>query len=156
MLEVFFCLIVGVSSSNALVVDCEKDGPYEEYAVRLMAAGIPEKGGAMGSFAHEVLSELTVGQIARLECVPAQHSNMSEPRICTVWVAPQSAQGGAPTLDVGLAMITIGAAWWNQGDLAYQTLQQRGQYEFAQMEAKAKGAGGWQTSSEGFSRGKNK
>ena len=40
-------------------------------------------------------------------------------------------------------MITQGMAWWYRGYAREQTPQERGQYEFAEMEAKAKHVGLW-------------
>jgi len=58
-------------------------------------------------------------------------------------VAPASAPAGRKTLDVGLAMVTIGMAWWYRAYSREQTAEERGQYEFAEFEAKAKRVGLW-------------
>ncbi|MCY1244272.1 hypothetical protein D9M72_573370 [compost metagenome] len=47
------------------------------------------------------------------------------------------------TVDAGLAMITLGMAWWYRDYAREQTLQARGQYELAEAEAKAKRVGLW-------------
>ena len=48
------------------------------------------------------------------------------------------------TLDVGMHQLTVGMAWWYRYYAKEQTLEQRGQYEFAEFEAKAKRVGLWQ------------
>lgn len=48
------------------------------------------------------------------------------------------------TLDAGMYQLTVGMAWWYRHYAKEQTLEQRGQYEFAESEAKAKKAGLWQ------------
>ncbi|WP_371268783.1 thermonuclease family protein [Variovorax sp. PDC80] len=63
--------------------------------------------------------------------------------VCRVHVAPASAPRGPATLDAGLAMITLGLAWWYRDYAREQTAQERGQYEFAEQEARAKGVGLW-------------
>jgi endonuclease YncB( thermonuclease family) len=40
-------------------------------------------------------------------------------------------------------MITVGMAWWYRAYAGEQTPQARGQYEFAEQEARAKRAGLW-------------
>ena len=49
------------------------------------------------------------------------------------------------TLDAGMYQLTVGMAAWRYRYYAkVQTPEQRGQYEFAEFEAKAKKAGLWQ------------
>lgn len=48
---------------------------------------------------------------------------------------------GLRTLDVGLAMVTLGMAWWYRSYAKEQSPQKRGQYEFAEQEAKARKVG---------------
>lgn len=40
-------------------------------------------------------------------------------------------------------MITLGLAWWYRDYAREQTAQERGQYEFAEQEARAKRVGLW-------------
>ena len=47
------------------------------------------------------------------------------------------------TLDAGMYQLTVGMAWWYRQYAKEQTPKQRGQYEFAEVEAKAKGVGLW-------------
>ena len=47
------------------------------------------------------------------------------------------------TLDVGLYQLTVGMAWWYRHYAKEQSPEQRGQYEFAEFEAKAKKEGSW-------------
>ena len=57
--------------------------------------------------------------------------------------AISSAPRGPMMLDADLAMITVGMAWWYRAYSREQTAQERGQYEFAETEAKAKHIGLW-------------
>jgi endonuclease YncB( thermonuclease family) len=66
----------------------------------------------------------------------------------TVWVvSPDSPCHGRrdcpKTLNVGLAQLTVGLAWHCTKYDHEQDPQQRGQYEFAEREARAKRAGLW-------------
>lgn len=40
-------------------------------------------------------------------------------------------------------MVTVGMAWWYRSYAKEQSSQERGQYEFAEQEAKARKAGLW-------------
>lgn len=63
--------------------------------------------------------------------------------VCKVMVAPSSAPNGPKTLDAVLAMVTVGMAWWYRAYSREQTPLERGRYEFAEIEVKAKHAGLW-------------
>lgn len=58
-------------------------------------------------------------------------------------VAPGLAPACRKTLDVGLAIVTLGKAWWYRAYSRKQTPQKREQYEFAKAEAHGKGLGLW-------------
>jgi endonuclease YncB( thermonuclease family) len=47
------------------------------------------------------------------------------------------------TLDAGLAQITLGRAWWFRRYADEQSPGDRGRYEFAEQEARAKKGGLW-------------
>ncbi len=47
------------------------------------------------------------------------------------------------TLDANLAQLTVGMAWWYRHYANEQPAADRGQYEFAEQEAKARKAGLW-------------
>lgn len=80
------------------------------------------------------------GKPVHLECHKADRYGRS---VCDVWVAPASSPNGPLTLDAGLAMVSIGMAWWYRAYASEQTPQTRGQYEFAEQEARARRAGLW-------------
>lgn len=58
-----------------------------------------------------------------------------------VWVRPSDCPTCRKTLDVGLAQITSGMAWWYRYYAHEQSREDQGRYEFAEQEAKAKRAG---------------
>ena len=60
-----------------------------------------------------------------------------------VWVAPADCPLCGPTLDAGLAQITMGRAWWFRRFARDQCLEDRGRYEFAEQEAQGRKAGLW-------------
>lgn len=134
------CLVVGVSDGDTIKARCGGPGSYEEIKVRLNGIDAPEKRQAYGERAKQAMSDLVYMKTAALDCFKTDRYGRS---VCKVMVAPASAPNGPKTLDAGLAMVTIGMAWWYRAYAREQTPQERGQYEFAELEAKAKHAGLW-------------
>lgn len=139
------CLVVGVLNGNTLSALCpsqEPAPPYQQVQVHLQGINAPQVAQPYGHQAREALSEVSLGKTAELRCSKVDHQ---QHRVCSVWVAPASAPDGPRTLDAGLAMLTMGLAQWSNTDAADQSPQERGQYAFAQQEAKARKAGLWRT-----------
>lgn len=134
------CLVVAISDGDTLTARCGKPDSYEQIKVRLASIDAPEKKQAFGQKSKEALSNLVFNKWANLDC---PKTDRYKRKICTVWVAPASAPDGPKTLDAGLALITQGMAWWYRDYAKDQTPQSRGQYEFAEFEAKSKKAGLW-------------
>jgi endonuclease YncB( thermonuclease family) len=134
------CFVVGVSDGDTITARCGEPGAYEQIRVRLAGIDAPEKGQPFGERAKQAMSDLTFGRQARLECHKTDRYGRS---VCNVWVAPASATSGPLTLDAGLAMVTAGMAWWYRAYSSEQTPDARGQYEFAETEARARRAGLW-------------
>lgn len=137
------CLIVGISDGDTLTARCLTEDaahPYQQVKVRLAGIDAPEKAQPYGARAKQALSDIAYMKQARLECVKTDRYRR---QVCNVWVAPASAPDGPQTLDAGLAMVTQGMAWWYRAYSREQTPQARGQYEFAEQEARAKRAGLW-------------
>jgi len=138
------CLVLSVSDGDTLKALCDEASlPQNLLTVRLASIDAPESNQAFGRRARQALSELVLDKMARLECrgSPDRYGRS----VCKVMVAPSSCtrEPCARTLDAGLAMVTLGLAWWEPHFAEEQTPQERGQYEFAEVEAKAKHAGLW-------------
>lgn len=134
------CLIVGVSDGDTLTARCGEPGQYQQVKVRLSGIDAPERRQPFGTRSRQALSELTYEKMADLSCSKIDRYKR---HICSVWVAPASAPEGPHTLDAGHAMLTLGLAWWYRAYAREQAPQERGQYEYAEQEAKAKRAGLW-------------
>ncbi len=136
------CLIVGVIDANTLLARCpamaaSANQPLTRVQIAHITAPTPPEPFADQAKAH--LAEMTLMQLADLECAAAGNA---EPKICTVRVTPRSAPEGPRTLDVGLAMLSVGMARVNEvPGLLTQSEEMRGQYEFAQFEATARKVG---------------
>ncbi|CAM4265669.1 Thermonuclease family protein [Comamonas aquatilis] len=134
------CLIVGVSDGDTLTARCGEPGQYEQVKVRLQGIDAPERKQPFGERARQALAELTFQKQAELRC---NKIDRYKRHVCSVWVKPNEAPGSNKTLDVGLAMVTQGMAWWYRAYASEQSPQERGQYEFAEQEAKARKIGLW-------------
>ena len=134
------CLIVGISDGDTLTARCGEPGQYEQVKVRLQGIDAPERKQPFGERARQALAELTFQKEAELRC---NKLDRYKRHVCSVWVKPDEAPGPAKTLDAGLAMVTQGMAWWYRSYAREQSPQERGQYEFAEQEAKARKAGLW-------------
>lgn len=134
------CLVVGITDGDSLTARCGAPGSYEQVKVRLAGIDAPERKQAFGARSKEALSDIAHHKAARLDCVKADRYGR---RVCNVWVAPDSNPTGPQTLDAGLAMVTVGMAWWYRAYSREQTPEARGQFEFAEFEAKARKVGLW-------------
>ncbi|MNY89343.1 hypothetical protein D3C78_56340 [compost metagenome] len=137
------CLVVGISDGDTLTARCPTQDaahPYQQIKVRLQGIDAPERKQPFGNRAREALSELTYMKEAELRC---NKIDRYKRYVCCVWDAPASAPNGPRTLDAGLAMVTTGMAWWYRAYAKEQSPQERGQYEFAEQEAKVRKAGLW-------------
>ena len=134
------CLVVGVSDGDTITARCGAAGDYEQVKVRINGIDAPEKRQPFGQRSKEALSDLVYMKDAQIECGKVDRYGRS---VCKVMVAPASAPRVPKTLDAGLAMVTVGMAWWYRAYSREQTPQERGQYEFAEFEAQAKHVGLW-------------
>jgi len=112
-----------------------------DHRVRLAAIDAPERGQPYGEEARRELARLALGQDARLE---TERSDPYGRLVGRLWVRPADCPGCGRTLDAGLALLTTGHAWWYRRYADEQSPEARGQYEFAETEARAKRAGLWQ------------
>ena len=103
------CLVVGVSDGDTLTARCGASGSYEQINVRFNGIDAPEKKQPFGQRAKEALSNLVFMKDADLDCPKTDRYGRS---VCKVMVAPESASHGTKSLDAGLAMVTLGMAWW--------------------------------------------
>ena len=136
------CRVVGIADGDSFTALCARldDGSPERIRVRFDAIDAPEHGQPHGTRARQALSRLIFRKQVDLDCRKTDAYGRS---VCKVMVAQDSAPDGPRTLDAGLAMLTLGMAWWYRAYAHEQTPQARGQYEFAEEEARAKRVGLW-------------
>ena len=136
------CLVVGVADGDTLTARCGAPGAFEQVKVRLAAIDAPERRQAFGARSKQALSDLTFGREALLECGNVDRYRRS---VCSVLVVPaDGAQGRrAQPVDVGLAMVSRGMAWWYRAYSKDQAIDDQVRYALGERRARAAGAGLW-------------
>ncbi len=134
--------VVGVADGDTVTV---LEGPATRHTIRVAGIDAPEHGQPYSTCSKENLSRLVLDQDVRVEWHAMDGSGGV---VGTVWVvSPDSPCRGRreclKTLDVGLAQLTVGLAWHYTQYAHEQGPQQRGQYEFAEVESRAKKVGLW-------------
>ena len=69
---------------------------------------------------------------ARIECYKTDRFGRE---VCKVWVQPLDCPRCGKTLDVGLAQVSVGLAWWFSRDADEQSAEDRGRYKSEKEEA---------------------
>jgi endonuclease YncB( thermonuclease family) len=118
----------------------------EQHRVRLQGIDAPERDQPYGKASGRSLAAVVAGKEVRVEYDKRDRYGRI---VGVVWVVPPGSrcegEPGCPkTLDAGLYQLTIGMAWWYRRYSGEQSPEDRGQYEFAETEARAKRAGLWQ------------
>ncbi|MFT5448250.1 MAG: endonuclease YncB(thermonuclease family) [Gammaproteobacteria bacterium] len=117
----------------------------EQHRIRLQGIDAPERKQPYGKASGRSLSALVAGKQVRVEYDKRDRDGRI---IGVVWLrSPDTRCNAEPcpmTLDAGMYQLTVGMAWWYRHYAKEQTPEQRGQYEFAEFEAKAKKVGLWQ------------
>lgn len=112
-----------------------------KYRVRLQGIDAPEHDQPYGDASRDRLSRLVLNKPVRVETTKKDKYGRL---LGKIWVQPIDCPSCGKTLNANLAMLTTGHAWWYRYYKSEQTAEDRGRYEFAEFEAKAKGAGLWQ------------
>lgn len=112
----------------------------QELRVRLAGIDAPEHDQPHGDAAATRLNALLLGREVRLEDGKVDRYGRL---VAKVWVQPPDCPTCGKTLDAGLAQLTAGHAWWYRRYRDDQSPEDRGRYEFAEREARARRAGLW-------------
>jgi len=117
------------------------DSKKVQHRVRIAGIDAPEKGQPFGNASKKRLGELVAREEVRVEF--NKHDRWGR-IVGNMWVTPPDCPTCGTTLDVALAQVTSGMAWWYRKYANEQSLEDQGRHEFAEQEAKAKRAGLWQ------------
>lgn len=136
-------VVVGVSDGDTITV---LDAGRQQHKIRLAGIDAPEKKQAFGSVAKQRLSDMVFGKQVRVDARKKDRYGRTVGRVwapstgCRATVCPM-------TLDAGMALLTQGLAWHYKQYAKEQPAEERGQYAFAEEEARAKRIGLWQDQS---------
>jgi len=130
--------VVKVADGDAITV---LDSDKVQHRVRVAGIDAPEKGQPFGNASRKRLVNLVARKEVRVEF--DKHDRYGR-IVGKVWVTPIDCPTCGKTLDVGLAQITAGMAWWYRKYAKEQSREDQGRYEFAEQEAKTKRVGLWQ------------
>jgi endonuclease YncB( thermonuclease family) len=128
--------VVGISDGDTLTLLVER----QQHRIRIAGIDAPEHFQPYGNRSRTNLSKYAFNQDAKAECY--KHDIYGRD-VCTVWVRPYACRDCGLTLDVGLAQITDGLAWWDRNHVDEQSEDDRGRYEGAETMAKLRRFGLW-------------
>jgi endonuclease YncB( thermonuclease family) len=116
------------------------DADQVEYRVRLSGIDAPEKGQPYNKVSRKHLASLVAGKEVFVE---TGKQDIYGRVVGKVWVRPADCPRCGKTLDVNYAQILAGMAWWYRYYAREQSPEDRGRYESAEEEARARQWGLW-------------
>ena len=146
ILPILFCMpvyadlsgrVVAVTDGDSIVV---MDAHNTLHKVRLKGIDAPEKGQPFGRQSKAYLASLVSGKDVLVE---SEESDQYGRVLAKVWVQPAGCPRCGKTLDANYAQLVAGMAWWYRYFAKQQSEQDRGRYESAEFEAKARRLGLW-------------
>jgi endonuclease YncB( thermonuclease family) len=129
--------VVAVTDGDTIKV---LDGSNTEHKVRLTGIDAPEKGQPYGTASRNHLAAMVAGKEVKVE---SSKSDRYGRVLGKVWVQPADCPTCGKTLNTNHAQILAGMAWWYRYYAKEQSPEDRGRYESAEDEAKARRWGLW-------------
>jgi endonuclease YncB( thermonuclease family) len=116
------------------------DGSNRMTKVRLRSIDAPQKGQAYGEESRKHLASLLSGKEVKVETKGKDgYGNV----IGTLWVEPKDCSSCKKSLEVNLAQVRSGMAWWYREHAKSQSSSARGDYESAENKARERKLGLW-------------
>jgi len=129
--------VVAVTDGDTIKV---LDASNTEHKVRLTGIDAPERGQPYGTASRDHLASMVAGKEVKVEST----KNDRYGRVLgKVWVQPADCPTCGKTLNTNHAQILAGMAWWYRYYAKEQSPEDRGRYESAEDEAKARKWGLW-------------
>lgn len=129
--------VVAVTDGDTIkVLDADK----VQHKVRLKGIDAPERNQPFGKASRTNLSFMVAGkEVLVVSSGKDRYGRM----LGKVWVQPSDCPSCGKTLDANYAQVLAGMAWWYRYYASEQSPEDRGRYESAEDEAKARGWGLW-------------
>lgn len=129
--------VVAVTDGDTIKV---LDSYQVEHKVRLTGIDAPERGQPFSTVSRNHLASMVAGNEVRVESTKSdQYGRL----LGKVWVQPSACPTCGKTLDANHAQVLAGMAWWYRYYAMEQPPEDRGRYESAEDEAKARKWGLW-------------
>ena len=129
--------VVAVADGDTITV---LDANKEWHKIRFGGIDAPERKQPFGTRSRQNLARYVAGKEVRLNCHKVDRYHR---KVCKVWVQPSDCPRCGKTLNVGLAQVTDGMAWWYRRYAGEQSAEDRGRYESAEEEARLRERGLW-------------
>ena len=129
--------VVAVTDGDTIKV---LDASGTQHKVRLTGIDAPERGQPFGTASRDHLASMVAGKDVRVESTKSDRYGRI---LCKVWVQPSDCPTCGKTLDANHAQLLAGMAWWYRYYAKEQPPEDRGRYESAEDEARARGWGLW-------------
>ena len=129
--------VVAVTDGDTIKV---LDSDNTQHKIRLTGIDAPERGQPFGTKSRDHLASMVAGKDVRVE---SKKNDRYRIVLGKVWVQPSDCPSCGKTLDANHAQVLAGMAWWYRYYAKEQSPEDRGRYESAEDEAKARGWGLW-------------
>ena len=135
--EDFAGRIVSVSDGDTLTIITLEN---QQHRIRISGIDAPEKAQPFGNRSKQNMERMAKGKEALADCPKTDRYGR---KVCKVWVQPADCPTCGKTLDVGLAQISAGLAWWYRAYAREQSPEDQGRYESEENEARLRKRGLW-------------
>jgi endonuclease YncB( thermonuclease family) len=129
--------VVSVTDGDTIKV---LDASNTQHKIRLTGIDAPERDQPYGNASRKHLASLVAGKEVFVE---SDKNDRYGRVLCKVWVQPSDCPTCGKTLDANHAQLLAGMAWWYRYYSKEQSPEDRGRYESAEDEAKARKWGLW-------------
>ena len=129
--------VVKVTDGDTITV---LDSSNTQHKVRLTGIDAPEKDQPYGNASRKHLASMVAGKKVYVE---ESEKDKYGRVLGKVWVQPADCPSCGKTLETNHAQVLAGMAWWYRSYAKEQSPQDRGRYESAEDEAKARKWGLW-------------
>lgn len=146
LIPLLFCSLAHADITGRVVAVIDGDtlrvlgADNTEYKVCLSGIDAPQRGQPYGNASRKHLASLVGGKEVLVE---SGKQYMHRCTVGKVWVQPADCPSCGKTLDANYAQVLAGMAWWYRYYADELSPEDRGRYESAEDEAKARGRGLW-------------